>query len=426
MTVLHKTDAAGQGCDAPERVKTLIRIDDALRQIAERVDAINGTEHLPLPQARGRILAEQVRASDMAPPFDSAAMDGFAVACTTLTGAGPWTLPVVDRVPAGQVGKRGVSGAAAVRIFTGAPVPVGADAVIMQENVRQLRRRIVIDQRPTPGTNIRHAGEDLMTGQSVLQVGQRLTPRAIAACAAAGCSTVTVRRRLRVALLITGDEVQKAGEGRSAAGIWDVNTPMLSAELDRPEIDLTYLRWGGDQRGDLIRHFSQMAKTVDLLITTGGLSVGDEDHVRPALQALGGQIDFSGVAIKPGKPVSFGRLGTTRWLGLPGNPGAAFVAWHLFGSPLLRGLSGQRAPLQGRRHVVLGQSLRHTGGRCELRPARIVNVDGVGREIVHSDSATFSARVGKLHDADGLLFLPADAGDLAKGALIKLQPFCDT
>jgi molybdopterin molybdotransferase len=175
MTVLHKTDAGRHGCDAPERVKTLISIDDALRQIAEHVDAINGAERLPIAQARGRILAEPVRACDMAPPFDNAAMDGFAIACTTLTGAGPWTLPVVDRVPAGQVGKRDVSDAAAVRIFTGAPVPAGADAVIMQENVHQLRQRIVIDHRPTPGTNIRRAGEDLMTGQSVLQVGQCLT-----------------------------------------------------------------------------------------------------------------------------------------------------------------------------------------------------------------------------------------------------------
>jgi molybdopterin molybdotransferase len=275
----------------------------------------------------------------MAPAFDNAAMDGYAIATSALTGAGPWVLPVVARVPAGQAVTTPVAGAVAARIFTGAPVPGGADAVVMQEEVERNGDVVHLSCRPKPGLNIRRAGSDMASGATVLDKGQRLGPREIAACAAAGAGILRVRRRLRVALLVTGDEVRRAGGAREAAQIWDVNTPMLTASLAAADVDIVASDHGADNLAGLVRQLGDMAAQADLVITTGGISVGEEDHVKPAVMALGGETLFSGVAIKPGKPVSVGRIGKAHWLGLPGNPVSAFVTWQVFGLALIRALN---------------------------------------------------------------------------------------
>ena len=168
-----------------------------------------------------------------------------------------------------------------------------------------------------------------------------------------------------------------------------------------------------------------MAARADLVITTGGISVGEEDHVKPAVMALGGETLFSGVAIKPGKPVSVGRIGKAHWLGLPGNPVSAFVTWQVFGLALVRALSGEGS-IRTRRHVVTSSPIRRNPGRCELRPATLAGFDAHGREIVCFEDATHSARVGLLSAAQGLMFLPADAECLPAGALVEFQPFCQS
>ncbi|MCB1419144.1 MAG: molybdopterin molybdenumtransferase MoeA, partial [Notoacmeibacter sp.] len=190
--------------------------------------------------------------------------------------------------------------------------------------------------------------------------------------------------------------------------------------------DLVKVTQGVDDRAELRRCVADMAETVDLIITTGGISVGEEDHVKPVLEALGAEIHFSGVAIKPGKPVSFGRLGSAAWLGLPGNPLAAFVTWRVFGLPLLDVLSGRQYGMRKRRHVVTGRQICRKPGRCEIRPARIVGFDGQGREVVNFDDTVSSAHVARLPDTDGLLFIPAEAKHLPEGALIEFQPFHQT
>jgi molybdopterin molybdotransferase len=222
---------------------------------------------------------------------------------------------------------------------------------------------------------------------------------------------------------VTGDEVRPAGTNRSAAQIWDVNSPMLSALLATSAVDLVSVGQAADDRSGLASQLAELAARSDLIVTTGGISVGEEDHVRPALAALGGEILFSGVAIKPGKPVSFGRLGSSLWLGLPGNPLSAFVTFQVFGTALIRRLTGENTQPSLRRHVVLSEALRRKPGRCELRPATIAGFDAQGREVVRSDDATHSARVGTLPFADGLIFLPAEADYLPAGALVEFHPF---
>lgn len=423
MTILQPIGTQGCGCDRRDILKALISVDDALALIDQRTEAIPETETLATALALGRTLADPVTSLQMTPPFDNAAMDGYAIVTSAMTGEGPWDLPVVTRIPAGQTAAP-LSRLQASRIFTGAPVPAGADAVVMQEDVHRTGATIRIDHRPEPGLNIRRAGSELAAGAIVLHKGCRLGAREIAVCAAAGAAQVRVRRRLRVALLVTGDEIRQAGAARSAAQIWDVNTPMLRATLTRPGIDLVAVETGLDSRDGLLLQIAELAEIADVLITTGGISVGEEDHVKPALTALGADIIFSGVAIKPGKPVSFGHVRGAGWLGLPGNPLSAFVSWQLFGEALVKRMTGEIGPGIARRHVVTSQEITRKPGRCEFRPAHCTGFDPLGREVVSFESETHSSRVAGLHAASGLIYLPADAAFLPAGALVEFQPFC--
>lgn len=424
MTILQTIADPGCGCDGHDIAGSLVSIDTALSLIAADILAVEATEVIALGQATGRVLASPVVSPCMSPPFDGAAMDGYAVAVQALRGDGPWTLDVVARVPAGQPAPQPLTGAQAARIFTGAPVPEGADAVVAQEEVRRSGTAIRLDRRPKPGLNIRRAGSEMAAGLVVLDQGQRLDARGVAACAAAGAGSVRVRRRLRVALLVTGDEVRQSGAARAEAQIWDVNTPMLIAALTRPDIDLVAVEHGRDSPDGLYLQIAEMAGAADLVVTTGGISVGEEDHVKPAVQALGGRIVFSGVAIKPGKPVSFGHVRGAAWLGLPGNPLSAFVTWQLFGTAVVRGLTGTAGQGARRRHVLVAAPISRKAGRCELRPATISGFDGQGREVVTFEAETRSAQVRSLPEADGLIFLPADCDALPAGALVEFQPFC--
>ncbi len=426
MTILQAIAQPGCGCDGRDASKPLVSIDAALALIASCTTTVEGTEVIPLCQSMGRVLASPVVSLCMSPPFDNAAMDGYAVASAALRGDGPWTVEVVARLPAGHSLRHRLSGPQAARIFTGAPIPAGADAVVIQEDVARTGSSICIDRRPKDDLNIRRAGSEMAAGVPVLDQGRRLDARGVAACAAAGARSVRVRRRLRVALLVTGDEVRRTGETRSEAQNWDENTPMLTAALTRPDIELVAVEQGLDSPDGLFLQIAEMANVADLLITTGGISVGEEDHVKPALLAMGGEIFFGGFAIKPGKPASFGRVRGAVWLGLPGNPLSAFVTWQIFGTVLLHCLTGNAGQGTQRRHVLTANAISRKAGRCELRPATCAGFDGQGREVVTFEAETHSAHVRSLADADGLIFLPADCDVLPAGALVEFQPFCKT
>lgn len=425
MTILERIDGATCGCDAPAAAKGLLSIDAALARIGAAAGCVAAeTETVPLARAKGRLLAQPVTARGNVPPFDNAAMDGYALNVADLSGDGPWHVEVASRIPAGGAETRLAPGTAS-RIFTGAPLPVGATAVVMQEEVTRDGDTICIARRPTAGQNVRRTGEDMRAGAELLPAGCRIGAREIAVCAAAGQASVDLRRPLRVTLLVTGNEVKAPGQGLGSGQIWDVNTPMLTACLAGPSVDTVTVEHGADSALAMRAQLARLACEADLIVTTGGISVGEEDHVKPAFAALGGTLHFSGVAIKPGKPVSFGTLGNACWLGLPGNPLSAFVTWQVFGTALLRRLSGSNEDPPARRHVTLGAPVRRKPGRCELRPARLAGFDAAGREVALFESATHSARVARLPDADGLLFLPADAEALPEGALVEFLPFRD-
>ncbi len=419
MTYMRIRHPSPCGCDEAAVAGGLLTVDMAFATI-DRAMAPVEAETLPLAEARGRTLAEPLTCTAMSPAFDNAAMDGYAVATRALDGPGPWTLAVEGLALAGQPPSRLARPDCAMRIMTGAPVPEGADAVVMQERVRRRGDRVILDLRPEPGAQIRRAGEDMDAGDVIVPAGRRLTPRAIAAGAAAGADHARVRRRIRVALIVTGDEV--AGGAGSGGAIRDVNGPMLRAALSRPDVSLVEAVHAGDRLEHLAFTLSRLAASADLIVTSGGVSVGTADLVKPALRAAGGSVAFEGVAIKPGKPVSFGRIGAAVWLGLPGNPVAAFTTWSLFGVRILARLSGCTEEPR-RRHAATAAPLHHTPGRCEFRPARIVGFDGQGRETIDCPPSTNSARVSDLASTDGFALIPADVETLPAGGLVEFVPF---
>jgi molybdopterin molybdotransferase len=409
------------GCEASGVFGDLMSVDDALALVERVVVTVSGTEILPLAQVRGRVLAKAVRAESPVPPFDNAAMDGYALDAAALVGTGPWRLRVDGCIPAGKVGRAPPAGSA-TRIFTGAPVPPGTSAVIAQEEVCREERCILLTRRPKPGENIRREGSDTAAGTRVLMPGDRLGSAEIAAAASMGRKELVLRRRVRVAVLVTGDELRAAGDPLSPATIYDVNGPMLAALLERADVELVASESVGDGLDVIVRTLDGLSREADLVVTTGGVSVGGADTLRPAITRLGGQVHFAGVAMKPGKPMALGALGSALWLGLPGNPLAALTGWVLFGCPVLDRLSDAHA-IPPRRHVVAERLLSHSPGRSEFRPARLVGIDGDGREVISVPSITHSHRLSDIANFDGFAHLPAATETIPPGSLIEFLPF---
>lgn len=425
MTYLPRHIPAGCGCDDLTTASKWVSIDEAFRRISRHVLPNSSSETLPIQDARGRVLAKPVCAQCDMPRFDHAAMDGYAVNSSAFSGDGPWLFPVRGRIAAGDTPVTTCASSDACRIFTGAPLPDQFDCVVMQEKVEKLGNMIRLNARPEAGENVRRRGAEYQSGAEVLSAGTALTPRSAAACASAGQGSVTVHKRVRVALIATGSEIATPETEELKAGqIWDVNTPMLQSLLSRPDVDLHDIFRVKDRLEDIHDAMQSAAAHADLIVTTGGVSVGDEDHLHGAVQAAGGEVIFGGVAIKPGKPVTLGRIGNATWLGLPGNPGSAFVTWSIFGEVVLNALAGRRETLAKRQHVLLGQELSRNAGRCEIRAARIVGIDGYGRDVIACETGGNSGQVSLYAGADGLVFLPSELDQMPAGSLVEFLPFC--
>src|SRR5918994_4332748 len=282
----------------------LMTLGEARALIAERIAPVAETERVPLPDADGRVLAEPVVAPIPLPPFDNSAVDGYAVRFADLAPAGETALPVRGRVAAGGRSSPPTAGAA-VRIFTGAPMPAGFDTVFMQEDVRAEGDRVVLPTGLKPGANRRLAGEDAPTGARLLDPGGRLSPEDLSLLAAVGFDAVAVRRRLRVAVFSTGNEVREPGTPLKGTGIYDANRFLLRALLARLSCAVTDLGILPDDPAILRAALARAADGHDLLVTSGGVSTGEEDHVKAAVEVLGA-LAFWRLGIKPGRPVAMG------------------------------------------------------------------------------------------------------------------------
>jgi len=384
-------------------------------------------ERVPIGDACGRVVAEALVARAPLPPFDHSAMDGYAVATADLAGGGPWTLAVEGESRAGRPAPA-LAARSACRIFTGAPIPERADAVVMQEHVSRVAagagHAVRFEARPRAGQNVRRTGEDLAGGSVAIAAGTRLTAGALALAAMLDRSELVVARRPRVTVLCTGDELRPAGE--RAAGpalIPESNSAPLAALARQAGASVTVAPIAHDDPAATVRAVERALEATDLLLTVGGVSVGDHDVVRPALERAGVVLQFWRVAIKPGKPLAVGRSPSAHVLGLPGNPASALVTFALFGMPLLRAMQGDARPLPELLRARLAAVRKRSPDRLEFARATLRRDGDVVAVDVHDNQASGAAT--SLAQSDGLLLVPPGESPLEAGATLDFMRWND-
>jgi molybdopterin molybdotransferase len=315
----------------------MLSFDEACARLLAAARPLSGTETVDTLEADGRVLAGAQRSGLDVPPLDMSAMDGYAVRCADVPRPGT-RLPLAQRIPAGSVG-RPLAPATAARIFTGAPVPDGADSIVMQELCQLHAGEVEIGHLPRPGEWIRRAGEDIRRGAEVLAAGVRLQPQHLGLAASVGLAALPVRRRVRLALFFTGDELAMPGEPLAPGAIYNSNRYLLRALARRLGCEVADLGRVPDRLDATRAALRQAAQVADVIVSSGGVSVGEEDHVRAAVAAEG-ELALWKIAIKPGKPLAFGRVGDAAFVGLPGNPVSSLVTFVLLVRPFVLRLAG--------------------------------------------------------------------------------------
>ena len=409
------------GCDAAAPKGSLIPYEDALQQLLERALFIEESESLPVVEALGRVLAEDIRSEIDVPPLANSAMDGYAIRIADVQPGGETRLRVTQRIPAGEVGEAVETGTAA-RIFTGAPIPPNADAVIMQEQVCVEGDEIVFSAEVAPGQNIREAGEDIRAGQVILGNGTRLRAQELGLAASVGRDRVTVCRRPRVGIFFTGDELVEPGQPLAPGQIYDSNRYTLHGLLQSLGCEIIDLGIVGDTLGQTLEALQKASQRADLVITSGGVSVGEEDHVRAALEQLG-ELDMWRIRIKPGKPLAFGFVGDTAFLGLPGNPVSVFATFCLFVAPFLKQMTGANDVVAEPLQVRAAFDWPRPDSRREFARARLRRDEGgvLSAEIYPNQS---SGVLMSTSWADGLVEIPEDSV-VKPGDIINYYAFRD-
>ncbi len=405
--------------------KPLLSLDEALERLLSSVQPLGETETLSTFDALGRVLAAEVRSQLDVPPHDNSAMDGYALRLADLPADGT-VLPVSQRVPAGSVPLALEPGTAA-RIFTGAPVPAGADAVQMQEHCEAVAGdglgAVRVVDRPAPGAAIRRRGEDVQAGSVVLAAGHRLDPAALGLAATVGAASLTVARRVRVALFSTGDELAMPGEPLKPGAIYNSNRFTLRGLLQQLGCEVEDLGIVPDTLDATRAALRAAAARADLILTSGGVSVGEEDHLRPAVLAEG-QLDLWQMAIKPGKPLAFGAVrrpgqdGRQAWfIGLPGNPVSSFVTFLLAVRPVILRLQGAAALAPQAYPLRADFDWLKADKRREFLRARL-NADGGLALFANQGSGVLSSAVW----GDGLVDVPPGT-PIRSGDTVRFIPF---
>ena len=391
----------------------LLELDTALERMLDDLAPIERTERVDLADALGRVLAEAPIARTAVPPFANSAMDGYAVCAEDPIHADGGHFEVVETIFAGRGPERAIGPGECARIFTGAPMPNGADAVIAQEDAVVDAAGVRFEERPTPGRFVRAAGGDVVSGETLVEVGTRLHAGSIALLAAAGVANVIVRARPRVAVIATGDELRPPDADLAPGEIHDSSTFAIPAVAATLPVRVTLVMRAGDTPEALAQTLDRAAAEADAIITTGGVSVGDADHVRAVLDEAG-QIEFWRLALKPGRPFAYGRYRAVPLFGLPGNPVSSMVTFLLLVRAGLLRLSGVTRLDLPRQQLRLAAPLRKAPGRRDFQRARL-DADGRARAFERQDSNILSV----LAHADLLLDLPAEAGDLDADAEVS-------
>lgn len=396
----------------------LLSVEQAISQLLAATPALRATETLNLLAARGRVLAQDVVSSLNVPGYDNTAMDGYAVHSADCSQPGA-VLRVAQRIPAGSTGVELAAGTAA-RIFTGAPIPPGADAVIMQERCTRAEDsdQVRIESAVAAGDNIRRAGEDIEQGCVILSAGRRLRPQELGLIASVGVAEVKVYRRLRVACFFTGDELVSPGEPLQAGQIYNSNRYTLNGFLQAQDCEIIDYGIVADSMAATLTVIERAAAEADLILTSGGVSVGEEDYVRLALQQLG-TLALWRIAMKPGKPVAFGQVNQTLFLGLPGNPVSVFVTAQIFARPVIRKFQGESEYLA--KPVAVKADFNWCAAkRSEFLRARIETRDGESWAVIYPKQG--SGVLSSASWAEGLVVIPVDR-EIKAGELLDYLSF---
>ncbi len=403
--------------------------DEALAILDERLSPVVGVETAPLRQAHGRILAEEVAAECFVPPHDNAAMDGYAVYFDDLSPETETLLPVTGRIAAGHPLDRPPRRGEALRIFTGAPIPGGKEApdvVLMQEDCREEDGMVAIPPGISRGANLRRKGEDMKPGDVVLKRGRRLRPQDIGLAASLGCAALPVYEPLSVAVFSSGDEICDPGEepppgGIPEGAIYDANRYGLFALLEGLGCHVTDMGILPDDEAAVTQALAKAAPDHGLILTSGGVSAGEEDHIRAAVESLG-SLHFWRLSIKPGRPLAMGQVGTTPFMGLPGNPVAVMVTFLRFARPAILKLSGAVNYKPTLFRVRAGFSQEKKSGRREWMRARLVqgpSGEPMAEKFPHQGSGILSSMVA----ADGLVELTEEVSHVSEGDMVDFLPF---
>ncbi len=405
-------------CDKQQH---LIPIEKALDLLLSNALTVTETETVDLINAGGRILANNVGSTLQVPPLDNSAMDGYAVRSSDFSGAEKISLPITQRICAGEVGTE-LAPHSVARIFTGAPIPKGADAVIMQERCEVEGDNIITSGPISTGTNIRKAGEDIDIGDIVLKKGDVFRPQDMGLAASVGIHQPTVYRRLRVGIFFTGDELQEPDTPLQAGKIYNSNRYTLRGLLANLNCEIIDLGIVGDTLKATRNAMSEAAEKADLVMTSGGVSVGEEDHVRIALEELG-QLEMWRINMKPGKPLAFGRIGNTPFLGMPGNPVSVFATFCIFARPFILKKQGANHTQANSFMLPAAFDWHKKGGRCEYLRAKMER-DTRGQTTLSLYPHQGSGVLTSTSWANGLVIIPSNTR-INQGDLIEFIPFSE-
>ncbi len=398
----------------------MLSFDEALARLLSAARPVNETRALPTLAAAGRVLAEAQQATRDAPPIDNSAMDGYALRVADLPVSGT-CLPVSQRIPAGSVGYLLQAGTAA-RIFTGAPIPPGADAVVMQELCEQGSAGVVINHLPLVGENIRPAGSDIAAGSCILAAGHRLRAQDTALAASVGIASLRVFRRVRVAVFFTGDELRMPGEPLPPGAIYNTNRFLLTALLEGLGCEVRDLGQIPDELDATRAALREATHDNDLILTSGGVSVGEEDYVKPAVAAEG-RLDLWKIAIKPGKPLAFGEVVSggreVAFIGLPGNPVSSFVTFLMLVRPFILRLQGARQTAPASYPLRADFDWPHPDARREFLRARL-NAQGGLELFPNQGSGVLTSAVWSA----GLIDNPPQQA-ICRGEWVNFVPFSE-
>lgn len=394
-----------------------LSVEAAQQCVLESV-AVLGAESVKLEQSLGRVLAEEVRANRDQPPYDISAMDGYALRSADLANI-PATLKIVEDIKAGDMPTKTLEYGQCARIMTGAPMPQGADAVIRVEDTEALPdNRVQINQAVKPGNDIRRLGENMRNGEVVLASGTEITPGVIGVLATVKRAQAQVYRRPRVAILSTGNELEGLDEPVDPNKIPDSNSYALMAQSQALGIEPTLLGIARDDPDELARYLRRGLE-FDVLLVSGGTSVGVHDYVRPTIEALGAQMLFWRVAMKPGRPVAFGKVGEKTIFGLPGNPVSSMVCFEQFVVPALRRMMGHTRTYRRTIAARLTHNVKHQPGRTEF--IRVILAKEEGGYAATSTGPQGSGMLLSMAREDGLLVVPSASAGLAAGEQVTVQ-----